>query len=258
MKIKYFDTHSHYNIKPLNELLDEHFAILNEKNIFVNVVGTNIEDSMIAIDIAKKYHNAIASIGIHPSEAKSKDDLKSLEKLYLDNKEYVKAIGECGIDYHYQDLNKENQKFFFVEQIKLAIKYGLTLVLHIRDAHQDALEILNDFDLSNIKVIIHCYTDKLEFAKYYVKKGFFISIPGVVTFKNALDVKEVSKWIPLNLLLTETDAPFLAPVPNRGKINQSTNLCFTNEYIASLRAIDNEQLNEQLIKNACIAFNLKL
>ncbi len=258
MKIKYFDTHSHYNIRPLNDSLEKHFQTLNDENIFVNVVGTNIEDSKIAIDIAKKYNNAIASIGIHPSEVKSINDLKTLEELYLNNKEYIKAIGECGLDYHYENINKEKQKFFFIEQIKLAIKHNLTLVLHIRDAHQDAIKILNDFEFAKIKVIIHCYTDKLEFAKEYVKKGFFISIPGVVTFKNAFIVQEVTKWAPLNLLLTETDAPFLAPVPNRGKTNDSTNLHFINEFIANLKEVNPEQLNKQLIENAFFAFNLKL
>lgn len=252
---KYFDTHCHYNIEPLSESIDQ----LEHGTIGICVIGTCYLDSIKAIEIAKNKPYAYASIGIHPSESNSiniEQEINKLEDLLLQNKDHIVAIGECGLDYHYEGYIKDNQESLFRKQIELAIKYNLTLVLHIREAHKDAQDILAEYDLENINVIIHCYTDNIYNLEPYINRGYYISIPGVVTFKNANDLRDAVKIIPIDKLLTETDSPFLAPIPLRGTVNNSTNVRLVNEYLANFLNIDLEQLNNILVQNAMKVYKI--
>lgn len=255
---KFFDTHAHYNMEPLCSFVDEHF---NNPEFAVCVIGTNTNDSIEAIRLAKLKTNIYASVGIHPNESKNikiDEEIAKLELMINDNLDIISAIGECGLDYHYDNYDINKQHKLFREQILLALKYKLTLVLHIRDAHDDAKKILDEFNLESINVIIHCYTSDKETLKKYVDKGFYISIPGVVTFKNANYLRESIFDIPKDRLLTETDSPYLSPVPLRGTINNSTNIRYINEYIANILNVNYETLNNQLVKNALVAYNIKL
>ncbi len=259
MQIKYIDNHSHLNIEPLINNLDNHIQQLVEMRVFTNVIGVDLPTSKIAIELAKKYpKNITSSVGIHPEEAKnySDNDLIELEKLIKDNLEYISAIGECGLDYYYPEYDKEKQKTLFMAQIELAKKYQKPLMLHVRAAHSDTIEILKIINYEN--VIIHCFSDGAEFVEEYNKLNAYISIPGIVTFKNTFLLKEAVKKIPIDKLLTETDSPFLAPIPFRGKTNKPEYVIHINEYISKLLEIDLDNLNEKLIQNAKKILNLKI
>lgn len=249
--MKYFDTHVHLNIEPLKEQFNNLINKYEKNGIFINIIGTCIDDSIIAIDQANQSKNAYCTIGIHPSECYNINLLETIAKLrnlYNTKPNKIIAIGECGLDYHYPDTNKQQQIEFFEAQIKLSIELNLPLILHIRDAHDDAINILKMYKLKN--VIIHCYTDNLNYAERYIKLGFYISFPGVITFKKMSWLREIISKIDLNHILSETDGPWLSPEPHRGKINHSTNLVYINQCIADQLNLSLQDINEILFRNA--------
>lgn len=249
--MKYFDTHVHLNIEPLKEQFNDLINEYEKNDIFVNIIGTCIDDSIIAIDQANQSKNAYCTIGIHPSECYNINLLETIAKLrnlYNTKPNKIIAIGECGLDYHYPDTNKQQQIEFFEAQIKLSIELNLPLILHIRDAHDDAINILKMYKLKN--VIIHCYTDNLNYAERYIKLGFYISFPGVITFKKMSWLREIISKIDLNHILSETDGPWLSPEPHRGKINHSTNLVYINQCIADQLNLSLQDINKILFRNA--------
>ena len=259
MKIKYIDTHSHLNIEPLLDDMEENIQELIRNNIFTNVIGVDLDSSRKAIELARKYpQNIIASVGIHPEEANTftNNDLVELEEIIKNNIEYISCIGECGLDYFYSEYNKEKQKELFYLQINLAKKYKKPLMLHIREAHSDNIDILKKINYKD--VIIHCFSDGAEFVEEYNNLECYISISGIVTFKNSLLLKEAVKKIPLNRLLTETDAPFLAPIPFRGKINKPVYVININKYLSELLEIEIQEFNNKILLNAKKILNLKI
>lgn len=256
-KIFLYDVHTHSNKFELLDDLDNVVKICRQKNVFYNCVGTNVEDSIVAIQQAKKYPDVMkATVGIHPDDIKDLSDIDKIEQLYLDNKDVVVAIGEVGLDYSQGDQNKQNQKLFFSKFVELANKYDLPLCIHVRDAEQDCLEILNN--IKNPKnVWIHCFAKGKDLAQEYVKRGYMISIPGIVTFKNAKDIQEAIKYIPLDRMMVETDGPWLAPVPNRGKINYPHYVEFTARDIANRLNVPFEEFSKKVTANAVNFFRLK-
>ncbi|MGL4948488.1 MAG: TatD family hydrolase [Mycoplasma sp.] len=246
------DTHIHMALEPLNERFEELIQEYKKNNIWINIVGTNLADSISSCEYSRRYENAFASIGIHPTDTYNIDleeTMNKLEELYNLNKDKVVAIGECGFDFHYEDTNKEIQEKFFRAHIELAIKLDLPLVLHIRDAHKEALELLLEYP-NKKDIIIHCYTDNLEYALEYQERGYYISFPGVITFKNAHALREVVKEISISQILTETDAPWLSPEPNRGQINTALNVQYINQKIAEIKNIDIKEIEKILFNNA--------
>lgn len=249
--MKYFDTHVHLNIEPLKEQFDSLMNEYEKNDIFVNIIGTCIDDSIIAIEQASQSKNAYCTIGIHPCECYNinlLDAINKLRMLYNTKPNSIIAIGECGLDYHYPDTNKQIQIEFLKAQIELSIELDLPLILHIRDAHDDAINILSEYKLKN--VIIHCYTDNLEYAKRYIELGFYISFPGVITFKKLSWLREVISKIDVNHILSETDGPWLSPEPHRGKINHSGNLVYINQCIADQLNLSLDDTNKILVRNA--------
>ena len=203
--IKYYDTHAHTNLQPLDQEFDKIAKECQENGIIFNVIGTNYEDSLIAIKQAQSYPNTIkATIGFHPSEVSDLNKIAWLEKLYCENKQHIVAIGEVGLDYHYPDYNKQLQIEAFKQEIALANEYHLPIVVHVRDAHVDCLKILEE---AKTKVLIHCYSANKEIAKKYIERDYYFAFGGITTFKKSIDVVEVLKIIPLNRLLIETDCP---------------------------------------------------
>jgi TatD DNase family protein len=205
---KYYDVHTHINYDPLISQADSIAKSCLEKGIVFNNIGTNLVTSQLAIEQANKYENVYACIGIHPNDVNDLDfdsTFSKLEMMIRNNKKIV-SIGETGLDYHYQPFDKSKQTVFFIGHIKLARKYNLPLMVHIRDAHDDAYHILKEY-ATNMKVIIHCFSGDSVLAKKYTDLGFYLSIPGVITFKNANELRQAIKVTPLNLLLSETDAP---------------------------------------------------
>lgn len=256
-KIFLYDTHTHTNKQPLLGELPNILDICRNKNIIFNAVGTDLQDSIEAIEQAKKYKGQIyATIGIHPSDIGNYQDIEKLEQLYLNNKEYIVAWGEIGLDYKEGNPNKQLQKDFFIKQLEIVNKYDLPVCIHVRDAEEDMLEILKMVKNQN-KVWIHCFAKGSELAKEYVKRGYMISIPGIITFKNAQEVNEAIKDIPLDRIMLETDGPWLAPTPMRGKTNYPHYVEFILDYIANKLQIDRNELSKKFTDNSVNFFKLK-
>lgn len=260
--MKYFDTHTHTNLEPLSEEFTQILAKLEELDMGINIVGCDIESSLLAVKQAQQSPLLYCSIGIHPNDAKNylniQETIAILENLYLENKQKVVCIGECGLDYFRttDPLEKQHQKAMLQAQILLAHKHHLPVMLHIRDAHEDAIDVIKENSNLNITWIIHCFSSNADHAQKYVDLNCYISIPGIVTFKNADDLRQALSLIPLDLLLTETDAPWLTPAPYRGKTNYPYYVVNTNEFISKFLNIDPQDLNKKLLSNACKALNI--
>lgn len=242
------DTHSHIDMKDFEDL---DVVISNaktagvEKIVIPSVDRTSFEK---VLEISHKYEGVYCALGIHPSEAKgAKDeDFEEIIKLAADKK--VIAIGECGLDYYWDKSFVEVQKKVFAKQIEIAIALKKPLIVHDREAHHDTYEMLKG--VKEVPVIMHCFSGSWEFAKECIKKGFYIALGGVVTFKNAKKVHEIAKNIPLEHLLLETDAPYLTPEPFRGKRNEPAYVKFVAEKIAQIRGCSFEEIATATTKNA--------
>jgi TatD DNase family protein len=206
--MKYFDVHTHTNYTPLDGQSKEIADECKNLNISYIDIGTDVNTSALAVKHSLESTNVYACIGIHPNDTDKIDidiALAEINSLLNEHKTIV-GVGETGLDYHYLDHNKEQQKQVFIQHIALAHKYQLPLMVHVRDAHDDVLEILQAH-AKGLKIIIHCFTGNVELVKKYVDLGCYISINGVITFKSTKDLRDAIKEIPLNLLLSETDAP---------------------------------------------------
>ena len=255
-----FDSHSHYN--------DEKFDIDREQIIketlengvsnFI-VAGYNIEGSKKAIQIAKKYEQIYTTAGISPNDVEDIKDnvdesISQIEEIAKNKK--VVAIGEIGLDYYWNKENKELQKEVFIKQIEIANKLDLPIVIHTRDAFIDTIDILKQNNV-NKKGIFHCCPLNQELVKEAVKLGYYISLSGVITFKNAKNVEEILSLIPEDKLLIETDSPYLSPEPLRGTRNNSMNVKYVAEKIAKIKNKTIEEIAELTNKNAKRIFNIK-
>lgn len=249
------DTHSHINC--IEEFTIDKI-ITNAKNNGVEKIilpAAYPSDIDIVFDIANKYENVFGLLGVHPSEVKDWDDsLIDKIKKYSENKKIV-GIGEIGLDYYWDKSFNDLQKEVFIKQIKLANELNLPISIHDREAHKDTYDILKEYN-KNSKIIMHCFSGSVEFAKECVKEGWYIALGGVVTFKNAIKMKEVAKNIPIENLLLETDAPYLTPVPYRGKTNQPAYVKYVAEEIAKLRDTSFEEIDKITTQNAERVFNI--
>ena len=221
-------------------------------------IGSNILDSRLSVEIANKYDNIYCAIGVHPEEVENFniDELEDLIKQNIDGGKLV-AIGEIGLDYYWRKDNKREQIEIFKKQIELAKKYTLPIVVHCREAYGDVLEILRQYAPFDFGGVIHCYSGSIEWAKQVISLGFLISFTGVVTYPNASNIKEVVSWVDVKKFMVETDSPFLTPVPFRGKRNNPSFVKHTLEYIANLKNININSLDDITTKNAKKLFNLK-
>lgn len=246
------DTHCHI----FKEYYDDIDLVIKrmDKNIII-VAGTNDTDNKEVIELCNKYDNVYGVIGIHPSEIENID--KSLEFIEqnLNNKKIV-GIGEIGLDYFYQEDNKELQRSAFIKQILLAKKYNKTIVVHSRNAIQETYDILNEYS-GNLKKIIHCYSSSYEMALNFIKINCMLGIGGVLTFKNSKLSDVVSK-IDLKHLVLETDSPYLTPEPFRGKTNEPYNIYYVAEKIAEIKGISLEEVLKQTTANSISQFDLNV
>ncbi len=250
-----FDTHSHLFEEDFASDRDKCFENLKAIDGKVMLVGFNTKNNLEAYNLAKEY-NMYSSAGLHPDTADEDIDQNLILLEEFINTHKVYAIGECGLDYHWVKDNIDRQKKLFEAQIKLAIKYDLPIIVHSRDAHQDTFDLINKYS-GKLKGIMHCYSGSLELALEYIKIGFYIALGGPVTFKNAKEPKRIASNIDINHLLVETDCPFLAPEPFRGKRNESAYVKYTAEYIANLRNMSYEELTKITSENAYRIFNIK-
>ena len=245
-----FETHAHYDDEQFDEDREQLLAGLQEAGIETVVnVGATLEGCLSTIRLAEQYPFIYAAVGVHPDEVGTLDEEKFSwlkEKL---SHEKVVAVGEIGFDYYWDQESHEVQKKWFLRQLEAAREAGLPVIIHSREAAADTLEMMKEYG-QDIKGIIHCYSYSVEHAREYVKMGYLLGIGGVVTFKNARKLKEVVEEIPLEALVLETDCPYLAPVPNRGKRNSSLNLPLIAEEIAAIKQISCEEVITQTRENA--------
>ncbi len=249
------DTHTHINMIEsisIEEILNNAKENGIEKVI---VPSANPKDFPEIAELINKYDNVYGMLGVHPSDAKDWDDSLINQIKDLCNNKKIVAIGEIGLDYYWDKSFNDLQTDVFIKQIKLANELNLPLDVHDREAHKDTFDILKQYNI-NSKVVMHCFSGSVEFAKECVKEGYYIGIGGVVTFKNAIKMKEVAKHIPLEYIILETDAPYLTPVPYRGTENQPAYVKYVAEEIAKLKEISYEEVKNVTTSNAERIFNL--
>ncbi|OIJ17561.1 hydrolase TatD [Anaerobacillus alkalilacustris] len=253
-----FDTHAHLNADQFEEDVEEVIKRAQKQGVS-NIVVVGFDERTIkgALEIAEKYEFIYAAVGWHPVDAidMTDDHLIWLEELASHPK--VVALGEMGLDYYWDKSPKEVQKEVFRKQIHLAKKVRLPIIIHNRDAHEDVVKILKEENANEVGGIMHCFGSSLEIAKQCLDMNFYISFGGPVTFKNAKRPKEVAKEIPLERLLIETDCPYLAPHPFRGKRNEPSYVTLVAEAIAELKEITYEEVIEKTTENAKRVFSIK-
>ncbi len=251
------DSHAHLDDKRFNQ--DREMIIKNLKNngieLVVNV-GADLKSSKSSVELANKYENIYAVVGIHPHSATqlNRGAMESLKELSKDEK--VVAIGEIGLDFYYDNSPRDVQRAAFRAQIELARQLELPIVIHSRDADQETFDILQEAQDGNLKILLHCYSGSVELAEEYLKLGSYLSLAGPVTFKNSRIPKEVAKMIPLDRLLIETDSPYLTPEPYRGKRNEPMFTKYTAQAIADIKGISLEKIASATRENTKIFFNI--
>jgi TatD DNase family protein len=248
-----FETHGHYDDEQFDEDRERLIAEFLEKDIDkVMNVGADMQSSRNSVELAGKYPHFYAAVGVHPSEVGdlTEDDMQALKQMTLENPK-VKAIGEIGLDYHFDDdPPRDVQKKWFIRQLELAQELGMPIIIHSRDAASDTMEILKDMDGGRNGGVIHCYSYSREQAREYIKMGFHIGVGGVVTFKNSRRLQEVVEDIPLEKIVLETDSPYMAPVPFRGTRNSALNIPYIAEKIAEIKGVPVQKVYDQTYANA--------
>ena len=265
------DTHCHMNMM-VKEAFDRSLTLeeiaavntivyqakLQEVTTIINV-GTSLVESKNCIALAQQYNAVYATVGIHPNDLTSnwKSDFKELKKL-VQNKEANKivGIGECGLDYHYPDYNKQQQYDAFKGQIELASEYNLALVIHTRDAHDETLRSIQEFKGQITGGIIHCFSEGHDFARQATEWGFVLGIGGTLSYPKNTILREIFKNIALEKIVLETDAPFLPPQPLRGQQNTPANIQMIARYLAELRNESFETIAQTTTANALKVFNI--
>lgn len=253
------DTHCHLNDEQLENDTKDIIERAKEHNVKKLVcVGASLSSSVKAVEIANEYDNVFAVIGVHPDDANTFNDeiLDKLRELAKNNKKVV-AIGEIGLDYHFVQDNKEAQKQCFIKQIELANELDLPIVIHTRDAMGDTLDIVRKYK-NEIKNggIFHCFHGSKEVLDEINKMGFYVSYGGAITFNNANNLREIVKQTPLDKILTETDCPYMAPVPLRGTINEPKNIDLIFEKMCELKNISKNELEKIIENNTKKIFNI--
>lgn len=256
-KLELFDSHCHLNDPKLAADLPgvlERAAAAGVKNMAV--IGCNLRDSLFAVHLAEKYPQLIAAVGYHPSDSHGLDEQAFAELAELAALPQVRAIGEIGLDYYWDETPREVQRKWFIRQIHLAKELRKPIVIHDREAHGDLYNIVREENAAEYGGIMHCFSGSWELAKEALRRNFYISIAGPVTYKNAKALPEVVKNCPLDRLLIETDSPYLAPEPRRGKTNEPANVFYVAERAAALRGISLEELAAATTANAKRIFGL--
>ena len=246
------DSHCHLDHDPLFSNLDD--VLERSKKVGLKkllTICTTLQSFEIIKELVKKDDIIFGTYGIHPHEAKN-DKISS--KLIIDQikkNEKIIGIGETGLDFYYNHSDRVDQINSFEEHIKAAIALNIPLIIHSREAEEDMYQILNKFKKDNLKILMHCFTGSKKFAEKLLDLNAYFSASGIITFKNSIDLQETFRFIPLEKILIETDSPYLAPVPNRGKKNEPSFIKFTAEKLASIKDIS----TENLVKTTSLNFN---
>ena len=249
-----FDTHAHYDDKAFDDDREKLLTkLFSESVAYIVNQGTNLELSEYSVRLAERYENMYCAVGIHPENITetSLDDIEKIKSLASHSK--VVAIGEIGLDY-YWDIPREPQKVIFEKQLELSNELDMPVNVHDREAHGDTMELVRKY---KPKGILHCFSGSAEMAREVVKLGMYIGMGGVVTFKNSRKAVEVVKEIPIERLVLETDCPYLAPVPFRGKRNDSGMIWYVAEKIAEIKNISVEEVLKTTLQNAKDVYRIK-
>jgi len=254
---KFIDSHAHLDDERFDEDREELIDSLQENGIeAVLNPGADLKTSRAAVALADKYPFIYAAVGCHPHDSKfMDDDTMNIFRELAKNKK-VLGIGEIGLDYYYDNSDRETQKIWFREQIRLAKELDLPYIVHDRDAHEDIIRIMKEEHHSGTRGILHCYSGSVEMAREFMKLGFYISLGGPVTFKKAKTPRMVAKEVPMEKLLIETDCPYLAPEPFRGKRNDPKLVKYVAEEIAGIREVTVSEIAEKTKENFKRLFNL--
>ncbi len=238
-----FDTHAHYDDDAFQEDREELLAGLAAAGVGTVVnVGASIASTKTTLALAERYPFIYAAVGVHPSETAEMDEdgMKWLEEMCAAPK--TVAVGEIGLDYHWDEPAREVQKRWFREQIRLARRTGLPIIVHSRDAAKDTMDIIKEENAAEAGGVIHCFSYGVEVAREYLDMGFYIGVGGVLTFKNAKKLKEVVAYMPVDRLLLETDCPYMAPTPHRGERNSSVYLPLVVKAVSEIKGIPEEEV----------------
>ena len=255
-----FESHAHYEDSQYDADREEVISSLRDSIQYVVNVSSSMDTMRKSLKLAEEYDFIYASVGIHPENATELTSENLREISDCAKHEKCAAIGEIGLDYHWPEPGRDIQKDCFEQQLDLAFglakdtlseeKSSLPLIIHSRDAAKDTYEIMKHHHCENLNGVIHCFSYSVEMAKLFLDMGFYIGIGGVVTFKNSKKLKEVVQFLPLDRILLETDCPYMAPVPFRGKRNDSRNLVYIAREIAALKNVDYETVTSVTMQNA--------
>ena len=245
-----FDTHAHYDDEAFDEDREALLESMPKNGVkYIVDVGASMESCQNVIALTKEFSFIYGAIGVHPSETENliEEDMQWLKTEAVNPK--VVAIGEIGLDYHWPEPDKAVQKKWFERQLALAHETKLPVIIHSRDAAKDTLDILKEWQKQKTKGVIHCFAYTKEMAREYLDMDYYFGIGGVLTFKNARRLLEVAEYLPLENILLETDCPYLAPEPYRGKRNQSAYIDFVAEKLAQIKGIAKEKVLAQTLQN---------
>jgi hydrolase, TatD family len=249
--MKIFDTHAHYNDEAFDKDRDELLRSLNAKGIGTVVnVGASIQSTKETLQLTRQYHFVYGAAGVHPNETGELNDNLMDWLRHITREDKIVAVGEIGLDYHWEEPEPEIQKYWFVRQLTLAREERLPVIIHSRDAARDTLDIIKAERAEETGGVLHCFSYGVDLAREYLQMGFYLGIGGVVTFHNARKLKEVVKYAPLDQLVLETDCPYLSPEPYRGRRNSSLNLIYVAEQIGQIKNIPADEVILVTSRNA--------
>ena len=249
--MKIFDTHAHYDDEAFDEDREKLLREVHEAGIDRIVdIACSMETSRKMPEFIGRYDFMYGTVGVHPDDIEflTNEDMDELKSLSAEDK--IIAIGEIGLDYHYDGIDKELQKRWFAAQLNLARELNLPISIHSRDAAKDTLDVMREEHAESIGGVMHCFGYGVEMAREFLEMGYYIGVGGVVTFKNGKKLKEVVDYTPLDRIVLETDCPYLSPVPFRGKRNNSGNLTYVAEAIAEIKGISVSEVCEVTYRNA--------
>lgn len=238
-----FDTHAHYDDEAFDADREELLRGMTSAGVeYIVNVGASMASSKRSIELAEKYPFVYAAVGVHPDEVGELDEARFETLRTWTGEPKVKAVGEIGLDYYWDKEKHELQKHWFLSQMELAAEKRLPIIVHSREAAKDTLDLMKAAKPLSLSGVIHCYSYSMEQAKEYLDMGYYLGIGGVLTFKNAKRLKEVAAYAPLSSLVLETDCPYLAPVPYRGKRNDSSLIRYVAEELAAIKGTDLEEV----------------
>lgn len=250
-----FDTHSHYADSAFDGDRDELLAALPDKGVrFAALAGSSMQDSAENVALAQKYGYIYAAVGVHPESVdETPSDYREKLTELVKSSEKVRAIGEIGLDYHYENYDRNKQILFFRQQLELARELSLPVIVHSRNASEDTLDILKEYRPAGV---VHCFSGSAEVAREVIKLGMYIGFTGVLTFKNAKKALRALEAVPLDRLLLETDCPYMAPEPLRGRRCDSSMICYTAEKAAQIKGVSTQELLDITCRNGMDLYHI--